>query len=140
MTRPSWTELVKVGDESPVIQRTVSFEEILEFARMTGDFEPIHVDPAYAARTPYGACLVHGVLLLGLMSSGMFAEEKVGPNVSYGYERVRFVQPVITGSTIVIRGRVAEVRPERAQAVIEETCHNRQGELQVVAHHLFRFL
>jgi acyl dehydratase len=84
--------------------------------------------------------MVHGVLLLGLMSNRMFAEERVGPNVCYGYERVRFVRPVIAGSTILIRGRVSEVRPERAQAVIEETCHNPQGELQVVAHHLFRFL
>ncbi len=135
-----WTDLVRIGDASDSTKHFVPFENILAFARLTGDFEPIHVDTAYAKRTPYGHCLAHGVFVLGLMSDKLLAEDKVGPNVSYGYDRVRFIRPVVAGSTVITKGRIVESRPERNQVVVEETCHSEDGDLLAIANHVFRFI
>ena len=135
-----WTDLVKVGDTSENSRHFVSFEDILAFAKLTGDFEPIHVDIAYAKRTPYGHCLAHGVFVLGLMSDKLLAEDRVGPNLSYGYDRIRFIRPVMADSTVMTQGRIVEIRPERSQVVVEEACRSEGGELLAIANHVFRFV
>jgi len=132
--------LVNLGDASAVTRRKVSLEEVRQFAQLTGDFEPIHVDPEHAKNSPYGTCLAHGVLVLGLMADNLLAEERVGPNVSYGYDRIRFIRPVLVGSTVLTQGKIIEKRPDRNEVIVEETCKNEQGELLAIAHHVFRLL
>ena len=140
MTRKvHWTDLLKVGDLSECTQRSVSFEEIQAFARLTGDVEPIHVDRAYARSMSYSDCLAHGVMILGLMSDKMLAEDRVGPNVSYGYDRVRFIRPVVAGSSVMTQGRIVEIRADRNQVLVEETCRGADGDLLAIANHVFRF-
>jgi 3-hydroxybutyryl-CoA dehydratase len=132
--------LVNLGDVSAVTRRSVSLEEVRQFAQLTGDFEPIHVDPEHARKSPYGKCIAHGVLVLGLMADNLLSEERVGPNVSYGYDRVRFIRPVLVGSTILTQGKIIEKRPDRNEIIVEETCKNEQGEMLAIAHHVYRLL
>jgi len=134
-----WTELLSVGDASPISKHIVSFEDIQAFAKLTGDYEPIHVDRAYARTLAYPDCLAHGVLVLGLMSDKMLGEEIVGPNVSYGYDRIRFVRPVVAGNVVTTQGRIVEIRRDRGQVVVEEACRGLDGELLAIANHVFRF-
>jgi acyl dehydratase len=140
MSTPHWSELIKLGDTSLEMQHAISFESIRAFAELTGDFEPIHVDRAYARRMSYADCLAHGVLVLGLMSDKLLAEDRVGPNVSYGYDRVRFIRPVMAGTVVTTLGRIVEIRPDRQQVCVEETCRSAAGELLAVANHVFRFV
>lgn len=90
------------------------------FAAATGDDQFIHVDPARAAaETPFGTTIAHGFLTLSLLSTmGREAIPSIrdrAMGINYGFERVRFLQPVTCGSQV--RGRFVlkalERRPER---------------------------
>jgi acyl dehydratase len=86
----------------------VSQEQIDRFAEATGDFQYIHVDPVRAAEeTPFGGTIAHGFLTLSLLSklAGDVIPSVEGRvmGINYGFERVRFLSPVRSGSRI--RGR-----------------------------------
>lgn len=79
-----------------------------QFAEATGDHQFIHVDPERAAQTPFGGTIAHGFLSLSLMpmlaaKSGAPLIEGAKMGVNYGGNKVRFMQPVRSGSRV--RGR-----------------------------------
>ena len=131
---------INVGDESDVQRHTVTVDDVLAFADLTGDHEPIHVDEEFARSTPYGKRLVHGVLLIGMMADRLLLSDRVPPNVSYGYDKVRFLRPVPVDSTVLLSSRILEIREERREVVVEESCKLEDGTLAVVAHHIFKFI
>jgi acyl dehydratase len=97
----------------------VTQEQINQFADVTHDHQFIHVDPERAKATPFGGTIAHGFLTLSLLvhlsagaSSGTpdpakFAGVLMG--VNYGFNKIRFVNPVKTGSRIRARGVTANV-------------------------------
>jgi acyl dehydratase len=86
-----------------------------EFADVTGDRQWIHVDVERAKReSPFGTTIAHGFLSLSLLSQFMasaiaFPTAKMG--VNYGFERVRFISPVRSGSEIQASFTLEEVKP-----------------------------
>lgn len=83
---------------------------------------------------------MHGVFLLGLMADRLLLSDRVAANVSYGFDKIRFLRPVPVDSTVLLASRVLEVREERGEVVIEETCSLEDGTLAAVAHHIFKFI
>lgn len=84
----------------------MSHERIQAFADITEDWQPIHLDPAAGAASPFGSTIAHGFLTLSLLSAMVYempalAGEAMG--VNYGFERLRFLSPVPTGARV--RGR-----------------------------------
>ena len=85
----------------------VDQQRIDQFAETTEDKQFIHVDPGQAAQTPFGGTIAHGFLTLSLLSR-MAADVMLVPDttrmaVNYGFDRVRFIAPVRSGSRV--RGR-----------------------------------
>lgn len=82
-------------------------ERINAFADATLDHQFIHVDPEAAAKTPFGGTIAHGFLTLSLMSQMSYQAapvlEGVTMGVNYGFDKLRFIQPVPAGSRV--RGR-----------------------------------
>jgi len=82
----------------------VTQERISAFADATEDRQFIHVDPALAARTPFGGTIAHGFLSLSLLSrmaaDVMLVPETTRMAVNYGLDRVRFIAPVRSGSRV----------------------------------------
>ncbi|MCY3619753.1 MAG: MaoC family dehydratase [Acidimicrobiaceae bacterium] len=73
------------------------------FAEATGDDQWIHVDPEAAAAGPFGATIAHGYLTLALtnmMLPQIVRVEGISMGINYGVNRVRFPQPVLTGSRL----------------------------------------
>ena len=73
------------------------------FAEATGDHQFIHVDPVRAAATPFGGTVAHGFLLLSVLprlQAGRARPAGLKMAVNYGFERVRFVSPVRSGSRV----------------------------------------
>lgn len=87
--------------------RTVSQEMINEFADATDDHQFIHVDPVRAAQTPFGGTIAHGFLTLSLLSTLAYEALPgiVGATmgINYGFDSVRFLTPVKTGSRVRAR-------------------------------------
>ena len=98
----------RIGEEVGVSSwLTVDQSRIEAFADATEDRQFIHVDPAAAAKTPFGGTVAHGFLSLSLLSR-MAAEAMLVPDtlrmaVNYGFDRVRFIAPVRAGKRV--RGR-----------------------------------
>jgi acyl dehydratase len=98
----------RVGDEVGVSSwLTVDQTRIDAFADATEDRQFIHLDPETASQTPFGGTVAHGFLSLSLLSR-MGAEAMLLPDglkmaVNYGFDRVRFLAPVRSGSRV--RGR-----------------------------------
>ncbi len=106
----------------------VTQDAINQFADVTHDHQFIHVDPEAAAKTPFGGPIAHGFLTLSLLSAmgaGTAVRfENVAMGVNYGFEKVRFMQPVPAGGKV--RGRfvlkdVKERQPKQYQLTYEVT-------------------
>ena len=98
----------RIGDEVGVSGWiAVDQARIDTFADATEDRQFIHVDPAAAARTPFGGTIAHGFLSLSLLSrmgaDAMLVPQGLRMAVNYGLDRVRFLAPVHSASRI--RGR-----------------------------------
>jgi len=100
---------LEAGDRFATRGRTVTEADVVGFAQMTGDFHPQHVDAEWAAATPFGARIAHGLLVLSYAAGLVpFDPERV-----LALRRVKdvvFKRPVHLGDTIRVEGRVAEVR------------------------------
>lgn len=73
------------------------------FAHVTGDRAPVHVDSAYAAGSPFGGTIAHGLLTLSLGPALIYELADFAPlgqNLNYGYEKVRFPAPLPAGSRV----------------------------------------
>jgi len=84
------------------------------FADCTEDHQFIHVDPEAAAKTPFGGTIAHGFLTLSLMSQMSYQAapvlQGVAMGVNYGFDKLRFLQPVRAGSRV--RGRFRLISAE----------------------------
>ncbi|NEB82518.1 MaoC family dehydratase [Streptomyces sp. SID14478] len=88
----------------------VTQERINTFADATGDHQWIHVDPARAARGPFGAPIAHGYLTLALfipLFTDLLDVQGVTTKVNYGLNKVRFPAPVKAGSRLRLTARLA---------------------------------
>lgn len=90
---------------------TIEQKRIDEFARATGDFQWIHVDPERARSGPFGATIAHGWLsaaLLPVLTQQIYVvEAKMG--INYGANRIRFTSPVTVGSSVRAGSTLKEV-------------------------------
>ncbi|HKV44080.1 MAG TPA: MaoC/PaaZ C-terminal domain-containing protein [bacterium] len=130
---------VKIGI-AVEITRTVAESDVYLFAGITGDDGRNHTDEEYMRTTRYGARLVQGAYLVGLMSAASvrWVETLDLPGASYGYDRIRFTHPVFLGDTIRVRYEVAAVDEERALVRSQATCTNQRGEVVAVGVHLLK--
>lgn len=95
----------RIGEEVGVSGwLTVGQDRINAFADATEDRQFIHVDPAAAARTPFGGTIAHGFLTLSLLSrmaaDAMLIPDSIAMVVNYGLDRVRFLAPVRSGRRV----------------------------------------
>ena len=137
---------VEVGDQAE-FSKTITETDLALFAAVSGDFDPIHVDEAYARTTPFGRRIVHGCLSLALLStvSALISRRardrgSRGTSVSLGYDRIRFLAPVFVGDTLTARYTVLELDPatQRSRSRVEVLKAN--GELAVAGEHLMKWL
>ena len=87
------------------------------FADVTGDRQFIHVDPQAARATPFGGTIAHGFLTLSLLSrmaaGATFVPDTLRMAVNYGFERMRFIAPVPSGSRIRARFALASAEEKK---------------------------
>ncbi|MBI5505038.1 MAG: MaoC family dehydratase [Deltaproteobacteria bacterium] len=110
--------LPSVGQEEGVGEWfTIDQARINQFADVTLDHQFIHVDPEAAKTTPFGSTIAHGFLTLSLLTHLDTSIPKGDParyagmamGLNYGFEKVRFVNPVKVGSRVRARSVLAKV-------------------------------
>lgn len=92
---------------------TVEQKHVDLFADATGDHQWIHVDPEMAKRGPFGTTVAHGYLTLSLLPALMaqvLSVEGARMGLNYGIDRIRFTNPVPTGSRVRLKAQLVEAR------------------------------
>ncbi|GIX11424.1 MaoC family dehydratase [Elioraea sp.] len=137
---------LSAGD-SVSFSKTITETDLVLFAGITGDFDPIHVDEAYARTTPLGRRIAHGALVLGLCSTvaAMIARRAreggaEGVALSLGYDRVRFTAPVYPGETLTATYTVGTVDEAAARTVSPVEVRKEDGTLALAATHVMTWV
>lgn len=99
---------------------TIEQDRIDTFAKATGDFQWIHVDPERAKDGPFGRTIAHGYLTMSLVNEflpQLLRAEGLKMGVNYGADRLRFPAPVPVGSRIRASGELVKAEPMGEDAV-----------------------
>jgi acyl dehydratase len=128
-------EDVEVGMRFESPARTITEADIVNFAGVSGDFNPLHTDDAFAATTPYGRRIAHGMLALSVVT-GLRQRMGVFDGTILGFLEIRswrFRAPVFPGDTIRAVTSVAELRetskPDRGVMIQGIEVLNQEDEL-----------
>ncbi len=97
-----------------VYHRTFTQEDFDRFAALSGDDNPIHVNPTFAARTRFGRTVAHGMLLYSTICAALTCE--VGPGYVQHDQELMFVTPTYTGEEIAVRLELTSLSPDGGSA------------------------
>jgi len=113
----------------PEFRHRVSQELIDRYARVSGDLNPLHIDPEFAATTHFGRTIAHGMMALAFVSNAM--EAWVGSRwIESSFIDVTFLAPVFPGDEITITGACAE-SDEAGGEAISIRCRTGSGDVLV---------
>ena len=120
---------MQLGDKFS-IDRLVTDELIRQFADLSGDYNPIHLDDEFAKGTRFGRRIAHGML------SGAFVSAVLGFKLSerkivYLSQTLRFVSPVFIGDTVTTTATVTNIRDDKPIVTMETVCTNQTGKTVV---------
>ena len=113
-------EDLELGMEAD-FQKTVTEADIVAFANVTGDKNPVHLDAAYAARTMFKERIAHGMLTAGYISA-VFGMEMPGPGAIYVSQTLNFKAPVKIGDVVTAKVKVVELIAGKRRARFECVC------------------
>jgi 3-hydroxybutyryl-CoA dehydratase len=122
-------EAFAVGDRA-TFTKTITEADVEQFANVSGDRYPLHVDDDYARTTRFGARVAHGLLTASLLSTtnGLLLQRPGGISLA---QTLRFLGPVYIGDTITATTEVVEVIADRRRLRCRTTCVNQRGETVV---------
>jgi len=106
----------------------ITAEMIEDFARATGDYNPIHLDEAYAAGTIFKTRVAHGMLLAGALS-GILGTQFPGVGTIYMSQTLKFTKPVLIGDQITLRLKVLEKVEAKNRIRLETICRNQRDDV-----------
>lgn len=108
--------------------KTITETDIVLFAGISGDFNPIHVNEAYAKKTFLSGRIAHGVISLGLISA---ASAKLPGLVILLSRSAKFLKPVRIGDTITALAEVIKTRKDKGIITLKNTCINQNDEVVI---------
>ena len=111
--------------ETSEYSKIVTDADVRAFAQITGDFNPVHIDEAAAAKTRFGGRIAHGMLSAGLVSAAI-ANGIPGPGSIYLAQTLKFTAPVRIDDTVTVSLRVIELLSKN-RVRLETVCRNQDG-------------
>ena len=99
----------------------------IEFAGVSGDTNPVHLNQDYAAATRFGAKIAHG-MLIGSFISNVIGTRMPGEGSIYMKQEMTFLRPVYYGDRVTVDVAVKALQKDRNRAVLSTDCYNQKGE------------
>jgi 3-hydroxybutyryl-CoA dehydratase len=109
----------KQGDLLPAIEKAIDQDMIMRWAKLSGDFNRLHVDPEYARQTRFQGTIAHGPMSLAFLNELMMQCFGSGWAVGGKLLDVRFVAPIRPGDWVRIGGTVKEVQKQEGKYAVE---------------------
>jgi 3-hydroxybutyryl-CoA dehydratase len=122
-----FAELPAVGMNAS-LSRTITEDDILLFALVSGDHNPIHLDAEYAERSFFGKRIAHG-FLIGSLISAVLGNELPGPGSIYLSQTLKFLAPIHISDNVTVTVKVIEVREDKRIVTLHTECTNQHGTL-----------
>ncbi|MGM0574507.1 MAG: MaoC family dehydratase [Myxococcota bacterium] len=116
--------------QSASFTKTITEADVVLFAGITGDMNPVHVDETYASGTPFGGRIAHGMLGAGLIST-VLGTRLPGPGSLYLGQTLQFKAPTRIGDTVTATVTVKKVREDKPIYTLETVCTNQDDEVLV---------
>jgi 3-hydroxybutyryl-CoA dehydratase len=115
--------------QQATVSRTITETDLRNFSGVSGDTNPMHLNEEFAKATPFGGCIVHGMLTASLISA-VIGTKLPGPGCIYMSQTLKFLAPVRVGDTVYATGTVKELFPEKKRALITTQCF--VGDIMVI--------
>lgn len=110
-------------------EKHVRASDVVGFAEISGDRNPIHLSEHFAAKTPFGGRIAHGLYTASLISA-VIGTRMPGPGAIYISQTLRFLAPVRIGDTVIAEVEVTELIEKGSRANL--TCRCRVGDTLVL--------
>ena len=101
----------KVGDHAEA-SKAFTREEVSQFAEISLDKNPLHLDEEYAKNIGFDRCIVHGALVASLFS-GLLGQELPGPGTIYLGQDIKFLRPVFIGERVTASVEIIHIRGDK---------------------------
>ncbi len=115
-------EDLKIG-QSAMFGRTVTDADIVAFAGVSGDTNPIHLHDGFAHTTRFGQRIAHGMLSASYIST-VIGTKLPGPGAVYISQTMNFLAPVIIGDTITAVATITAIDDKRRRVTLKTQCFN----------------
>lgn len=120
---------LKIGDKFSV-SKQITDAVVRAFAELSGDFNPIHLDEEFAAKTRFKKRIAHG-MISGALISAVLGYEFKERKVVYLSQTMKFIAPVFLDDTITATAIVTQIREDKPIVTIETVCTNQDGKTVV---------
>lgn len=108
--------------------KTITETDVVNFACLTGDLNPVHVDEEFAKKTRFGGRIAHGMLTLSYISTCLAMGIPGADDIFLGLT-VKFLAPVRIGDTITAQVEIIDINKEKKIVTLKATAVNQRGEL-----------
>jgi 3-hydroxybutyryl-CoA dehydratase len=119
--------------------RTITAEDIDLFAHVSTDKNPIHIDEEYAARTPFGGRVAHGIMIASMISA-VLGNDLPGHGSIYLGQTLKFLAPVRIGDTIMVTVEVISLREDKRIVTLRTDCTNQEGTLVLTGEAIIKYV
>jgi 3-hydroxybutyryl-CoA dehydratase len=130
--------LPSLGSQA-TLTRTITEDDILLFALVSGDHNPIHLDSEYAERSFFGKRIAHG-FLIGSLISAVLGNNLPGPGSIYLGQTLKFLAPIHIGDTITVTVKVVALREEKRLVTLQTECANQKGTLVLSGEAIVKYM
>ncbi len=110
--------------------KTISDQDVRDFARLSGDHNPIHLDDQYAEKTRFKKRIAHGMLTVSLISQ-VAGTQLPGPGSIYLSQTLKFKNPVYIGDTITATLEIISIRSDKPIITLKTWAQNQNGDILV---------
>ncbi len=117
--------LLEIG-ASASLSKTITDDDIVQFAQLIGDNNPVHLDDDFAKTTIFKKRIAHGMLGGGLISA-VIGTKLPGPGTIYHNQTMKFTAPVYIGDTVTAQVTVKSARQDKGIYTLETICHNQEN-------------
>lgn len=117
-----------VVGQTATYSKTLTERDVILFAACSGDVNPVHLDKEYAATTPFGEPIGHG-MWTGALVSAAIATRLPGPGSVYRSQSLSFKHPVKIGDAVTVTLTVSEIKERVKLVTLECEAHNQDGKL-----------
>jgi 3-hydroxybutyryl-CoA dehydratase len=107
--------------------KKITERDVATFAEISGDRNPLHLDPEYAKNTRFGAQIAHGAFTFALISAAL-GTELPGPGTVYMSQSLKFVKPVYFDDTVTANVEITAIRADKGIVTLKTDCTNQRGE------------